>query len=68
MDCAAAVVNMVPGQWIVAGDFNMDPEEMKRGGLLDRLPGVVIATEGGTCRHVAGESRLDYFIASPTMA
>ena len=50
--------------WFIAGDFNMDPAELKEQGFIAKLGGVVAAPPWPTC----GKALLDYVILAPTLA
>ena len=52
----------MPGAlWIVAGDFNMEPEVFGQNATLARLPGVLVEPAAPTFRHGASV-RCFYFI------
>ena len=50
--------------WILAGDFQMAPDELLQGPPAQCLRGRVVATTGpeGTCRQQGCQSTLDYYI------
>ena len=49
----------MPGQWIVAGDFNMEPETFGQHATA-RLPGVLVRPAAPTFRRGASVRRFDY--------
>ncbi len=68
---ALEVVTASGCTWIIAGDFNATPSELRAavGGLLDRAGGVVRAPLQPTCYPAAGSARiLDYFIVDARVA
>ena len=49
--------------WVLAGDFNLTPEEMAKSGWLDRIGGTIIVPHNTTYTCTAGQARmLDYVI------
>ncbi|CAK0909131.1 unnamed protein product, partial [Prorocentrum cordatum] len=54
--------------WILGGDFNMDPAELQRTGVVNRMDGVIaFDTSRGSCVTLGEARRRDYFILSKTL-
>ena len=45
----ARLLKSLVGPWIMAGDFNMSPEELQASGFLDLLKGVIKTSGVATC-------------------
>ncbi|CAE7498788.1 unnamed protein product, partial [Symbiodinium sp. CCMP2456] len=60
-----AILKSYPGQWLVAGDFNVSPRELADTTLVCELGGQVIAT-GSPTTHCGTE--IDFVIASNAIA
>ena len=58
------------GSWMIAGDFNMTPEELEEeaGDLIRRIGGVVIRPAQPTCKSNSGGRTIDYCIVDARMA
>ena len=58
------------GPWIIAGDFNMTPEELEdeAGDLVRRIGGVVVRPAVPTCKSASGGRTIDYCIIDARMA
>ena len=54
----AFVLSRLRGPWILAGDFNLTPEDLETADWLARIDGVTVAPEGPTC----GGRCLDFFV------
>ncbi len=56
-------------QFVVAGDFNMTPEQMAAAGFAEQLGGVIVkpSTTRGTCRTPTSSRTLDYCVMSDAM-
>ena len=70
----AAVIAHLGGLWIMAGDFNMEPEDMGGNYWLKSTKGVILCTDEpcGTCRSRTKVglscSNIDYFVVHPALA
>eukprot|EP00972_Heterocapsa_arctica_P051721 7609318-Heterocapsa_arctica.AAC.1 len=53
--------------WILAGDWNMEPDMIRAAGWLHQFGGGVIAPADHTCSKVMGNT-LDYFIAARALS
>eukprot|EP00972_Heterocapsa_arctica_P089960 13271853-Heterocapsa_arctica.AAC.1 len=49
--------------WILAGDWNMEPNNIAAAGWLHQFGGELVAPEGQTCSKGLGNT-LDYFIVA----
>eukprot|EP00971_Amphidinium_carterae_P340303 6478573-Amphidinium_carterae.1 len=49
--------------WILGGDWNMQPHELRATGFLDLVQGVVVRVQQPTC-HAGAHRELDYFVLS----
>ena len=54
---------------IIAGDFNMTPQDFTKSGIFNVHDMRIIDTGGtGTCKHSTGRSNIDYIIADNDLA
>jgi len=60
----AIVLKKLRGPWIVAGDFNLNPDLLRSSGWLDIINGVLVAPTSPTCHG----STYDYFIVCQALA
>ena len=60
----AAAISGLQGPWLIAGDFNIEPNLIRQSGWLQLVRGVVHAPAQLTC----GLKRFDYFISSENLA
>ena len=58
LNSAAFTINSLVGPWIVGGDWNCTPAELKATGWLKRVNGVAVAPSAPTCN----DSAYDYFV------
>ena len=56
----AAVLDTIQGPWLIGGDWNCTPDELRKTGWLRLVKGVVCAPKAPTC----GDMVLDYFVVS----
>ena len=56
LDSIAKAVLEIPGQWIIGGDFNLTPEDLRDAGFLDKLDAQVILPPDATGRII------DFFV------
>ena len=64
-----ALADATAMQWVLGGDFNMDPERLEQTGAIDKLKGVIVRPSEGTCKVPKREaSTRDYFIVSRRLA
>eukprot|EP00971_Amphidinium_carterae_P327750 6459262-Amphidinium_carterae.2 len=61
LGCLAQYVLQVKRPWIVAGDFNMQPEQVSAAGWIDLLHGVACHSDEHTCES-GGKRCIDWFI------
>ena len=60
----AIVLKKLRGPWIVAGDFNLNPDMLRSSGWLDVVKGVLVAPASPTCHG----STYDYFVVCQALA
>ena len=61
---AAAIVCVLRGPWVIAGDWNIEPATLLASGWVDLVDGAIIAPQLPTCHgHI-----YDYFVISKTLA
>ena len=60
-----ALLKSYPGQWLVAGDFNVSPQELTKTSILSGLKGQVLSV-GSPTNH--GGTEIDFVIASNAIA
>ena len=60
----AGVVSELRGPWILAGDFNLTPEDVRGTGWLELLNGVIHAPSVPTCNGRV----IDFFVTSASLA
>ena len=60
----AAVIRRWGKQWVIGGDFNCTPEEVKATGWLKLVGGVIVQPHGPTCN----DRTIDFFVVSNEMA
>ena len=63
LEGAAKLLMNLPGPWVVAGDFQVDPAELVRSGFPRLAKGVVVAPNTATC----GNNTIDYFVVSENL-
>ena len=61
-------IRRCPGLWVVAGDFNIEPEIFGQYAKPARLPGVLFKPAAPTFRHGASVRCFDYFVVHGAMA
>ncbi|CAK0885126.1 unnamed protein product [Prorocentrum cordatum] len=54
--------------WILAGDFNLPPEDIKLCKWVELLKGTIVAPSGPTCFASKSGSTIDYYIVSQGLA
>ena len=59
----AGIVSELRGPWILAGDFNFTPEDIRGTGWLELLNGVVHAPSAPTCNGRG----VDFFVTSASL-
>ncbi len=64
LDQVAAGLAAMEGPWILAGDFNVTPEQLAASGWLELTKGVIVAPTRPTCN----ERVLDFFVVSECLA
>ena len=64
LQCISAMVATLRGPWIIGGDWQCTPDELRRTGWLKMVKGVIYAPEAPTF----GSRVLDYFIVSEGLA
>ena len=62
----AAVVATLKGPWIIGGDWQCPPEELRSTGWLKTVKGVIYAPKAPTCGD--GDRIIDYFVVSEDLA
>ena len=64
LDAAAEAIRRFGGPWLMAGDFNMTPQDLRDGmeAWLDKLGGKVIAPPEPTCRSKLGGRTIDFAV------
>ena len=64
LEQAGLHIKMYGGPWLIAGDFNMTPEQLNSGAgaWLLTMGAIVIQPEGMTCRSSGGGRTIDYCI------
>ena len=62
LEALSIEIRRCPGLWIVAGDFNMEPEIFGQYATPARLPGVLVKPAAPTFRHGASVRCFDYFV------
>ena len=65
---ASREIRRCPGLWILAGDFNMEPETFGQYATPARLPGVLVKSAVPTFRHRASVRCFDYFVVHHAVA
>eukprot|EP00959_Pyramimonas_sp_CCMP1952_P272373 5694640-Pyramimonas_sp.AAC.1 len=61
MEAAVAVIDSIEGPCIVAGGWNMSPDEVEGSGFCSVASITLVATQLFTCRGGTGSSVIDYF-------
>ena len=64
LEATSREIRRCPGQWILAGDFNMEPGAFGQ----QRLPGVLVKPAAPTFRHGASARCFDYFVVHRAVA
>ena len=65
LEATSREIRRCPGLWILACDFNMEPETFGQYATPARLPGVLVKPAAPTFRHGASGRCFDYFCGSP---
>ena len=65
LEATSREIRRCPGLWILAGDFNMEPETFGQYATPARLPGVLVNPAAPTFRHGASVRCFDYFVVPP---
>ena len=60
----AFTLNTLTGPWIVGGDWNCTPEDLRATGWLKKVSGVIVAPIGSTCNGKV----YDYFVVAAAIA
>ena len=68
LEAASREIRRCPGLWILAGDFNMEPETFGQYATPARLPGVLVQPAAPTFRHGASVRFFDYFVVHRAVA
>ncbi|CAK0894743.1 unnamed protein product [Prorocentrum cordatum] len=64
----ASVVNATGYQWVLGGDFNMDPHVIRDSGLLCRMNGIIVHDrQQGSCTMLGQQYDTDCFIVSKSL-
>ena len=61
LEATSREIRSCPGLWILAGDFNMEPETFGQYATPTRLPGVLVKSAVPTFRHGVSVRCFDYF-------
>ena len=59
----AAVLRQCGALWVLSGDFNTTPQELRATGWLELVEGVICEPEATTC----GDRKLDFFVVSRSL-
>ena len=51
LQAGTQAISKLEGPWILAGDFNLEPEVFEKSGWLDMVGGVVVAPSDPTCHN-----------------
>jgi ribonuclease HI len=63
LEAAGAAIAQYGGPWVLAGDFNMPPAELRLAQeWLKKIGGVVVAPDSITCKSASGGRTIDYFV------
>ena len=70
LEQAGAKIKTFRGPWILAGDFNMTPEQLQEeaGDWLRKVGGVIVKPQRSTCRSATGGRTIDFCIMDYRMA
>ena len=68
LEAASREIRRCPGLWILAGDFNVEPETFGQYATPTRLPGVLVRSTVPTFRHGASVRCFDYFVVHHAVA
>ena len=68
LEATSREIRRCPGLWILAGDFNMEPETFGQYATPTRLPGVLVRSTVPTFRHGASVRCFDYFMVHHAVA
>ena len=60
LQCISAMMATLRGAWIIGGDWQCTPDELRETGWLKIVKGVIYAPEAPTC----GDRVLDFFVVS----
>jgi len=58
LQVAANAIGLIKGPWVLGGDWNMSPEELRRTGFLGLVKAFIVAVPTPTCHA----STYDYFV------
>ena len=64
LEATSREIRRCPGIWILASDFNLEPETFGQYATPARLPGVLVKPAAPTFRHGASVGCFDYFAGS----
>ena len=64
LQCISAMTATLRGPWILGGDWQCTPDELRSTGWLRIVKGVIYAPEAPTC----GDRVIDYFVVSESLA
>jgi ribonuclease HI len=62
LEAAGAAIAQYGGPWVLAGDFNMTPEQLSEHDWLRSVGGIVKAPDDTTCKSAFGGRTIDYFV------
>jgi endonuclease/exonuclease/phosphatase family metal-dependent hydrolase len=65
---AAVLLGLLKGPWIVAGDFNVNPEDLAATRWVDIVDGVLFAPALPTCTTATSSNKYDYFVVHRSIA
>ena len=68
LESTSREIRRCPGLWILAGDFNMEPETLGQNATPARLPGVLVKPAAPTFRHGASVRCLYYSVVHRAVA
>ena len=68
LEATSREIRRCPGLWILAGDFNMEPEVFGQFATPAKLPGILIKPAVPTFRHGASVRCFDYFVVHRAVA
>ena len=68
LEATSREIRRCPGLWILAGDFNMEPDTFGQYATLARPPGVLVKPPAPTFRHGASVRCFDCFVGHRAVA